>query len=43
MFPTVPVSVAVEIGRAALLKSDVRIQVYDFNKTVGGWKRALTV
>jgi hypothetical protein len=43
MFPAIPVSVAVEIGRAALLKSDVSIQVYDFNKTVGGWKQVLTV
>lgn len=43
LFPAIPVSVAVEIGRTALPKSDVRIEVYDFNRAVGGWQRALTL
>jgi hypothetical protein len=43
LFPAVPVSVAVEIGRMVLPKSDVRIEVYDFHSAVGGWRRALTL
>ncbi len=43
LFSAIPVSVAIEIGRMVLPKSDVRIEVYDFNNAVPGWRRALTL
>lgn len=41
LFPAVPVSIAVEIGRMVLPKSDVPIVVYDFNRDTSGWTRAV--
>lgn len=35
LFPAVPVSAAIQMGRCLLPKADLRIQVYDFNRDVG--------
>ena len=43
VFPAVPSSVAVEIGRSLLPKSDPQLVVYDFNKGCGGFQRAIAV
>lgn len=43
LFPTVPNSVAVEIGRGLLPKADPPIHVYDLNRTAGGFQFTLTV
>lgn len=43
LFPAVPVSIAIQIGRMVLTKSDARLTVYDFNKKRGGWIPALTI
>lgn len=41
MFPAVPVSVAVQMGRSLLPKADARIQVYDFNENE--WRPAICI
>jgi hypothetical protein len=43
VFPTVPVSVAIEIGRARLPKVDLPMIIYDYNKKRGGFVRALHI
>lgn len=43
LFPAVPNSVAIEIGRTQLPKSDPPISVYDHDKEQGGFTRALTL
>lgn len=43
LFPAVPNSVAIEIGRTQLPKSDPPISVYDHNKEKGGFIHALTL
>jgi len=41
LFPAVPVSIALQIGRMSLPKSDASMAVYDFNRQCGGWMKAL--
>ncbi|OQY50798.1 MAG: hypothetical protein DRR08_24810 [Candidatus Parabeggiatoa sp. nov. 2] len=43
LFPAIPVSIAVECGRVLLPKSDPRFIIYDHNKTLEGFKYALTI
>ncbi len=43
LFPAVPNSVAVEIGRSLLPKSDPCLVIYDYNKTKGGFIRTIVV
>lgn len=43
IFPAIPNSVAIELGRCLLPKSDPKIHVYDNNKKTNGFKRCLTV
>lgn len=43
IFPALPNSLAVELGRALLPKSDPRMEIYDFNRRGGGWSHALTL
>lgn len=43
IFPAVPASIAVEIGRCLLPKTDPKIHVYDHNKKTKGFKKALTI
>lgn len=43
LFPAVPVSVAVQMGRSLLPKADARIQVYDFNRDKNGWLRTISM
>jgi SMODS-associated and fused to various effectors sensor domain len=43
IFPAVPVSVAVEIGRVWSPKADVPLVVYDQNRKAGGFTPALTI
>jgi len=43
VFPAVPVSIALHIGRMVLPKSDAPLVVYDFNNKRGGWVQALTI
>ena len=43
VFPALPNSLAVEFGRLLLPKTDPCMEVYDFNRNMGGWSRALTL
>lgn len=43
LFPAVPCSVAVEIGRSLLPKSDPHLVVYDHDKGRGGFVRAVVI
>jgi hypothetical protein len=43
LFPAIPVSIAVECGCVLLPKSDPKLIIYDNNKTLGGFKYALTI
>lgn len=43
LFPAIPVSVAVEIGRSLLPKADPHIVVYDADKEHGGFQPTLTL
>lgn len=43
VFPALPVSAAVELGRVRMPKADLPLVVYDQNRTVGGFIRALEV
>ena len=43
LFPAVPVSVAVQLGRVLLPKADPVIRVYDYRRDDGGFRYALTV
>lgn len=39
VFPAVPVSIAVEIGRVWMPKADLRLCIYDQNRKIGGFKK----
>lgn len=41
LFPAVPVSIAVEVGRVRMPKADLPIRVYDQNRDMGGFIHAL--
>ncbi|RKZ52843.1 MAG: hypothetical protein DRR16_02455 [Candidatus Parabeggiatoa sp. nov. 3] len=43
LFPAIPISIAVECGCVLLPKSDPKLIIYDNNKTLGGFKYALTI
>ena len=43
LFPAVPNSVAVQIGRLLLPKADPPLHIYDYNRRLGGFTFALTV
>lgn len=43
VFPAVPNSVAVEIGRTTLPKSDPRLEIWDHQIDKGGWVHAITL
>ena len=43
VFPAVPVSVAIEIGRARLPKVDLPMVIYDYNKKRDGFVKALDI
>ncbi len=43
VFPAVPVSVAIEIGRDRLPKVDLPMIIYDYNKKRGGFVKALHI
>jgi hypothetical protein len=43
IFPAVPVSAAVEIGRTWMPKADLPLEIYDENRTEGGFKKALRI
>ena len=43
VFPAVPVSAAVEIGRVWMPKADLPLMVYDQNRSLGGFVKALEI
>lgn len=43
LFPAMPVAVAVEIGRVWMPKADLPIQIYDQNRSVGGFFHVFTI
>lgn len=43
VFPAVPVSVAVEIGRVWMPKSDLPLKIYDQNSKLGGFVEAFSI
>lgn len=43
VFPALPNSLAVEFGRVLLPKIDPHLEVYDFNRNLGGWHHAVTL
>jgi len=43
VFPAVPVSVAVEIGRVWMPKADLPLYIYDQNRKLGGFTKALAL
>jgi hypothetical protein len=43
LFPAVPVSVAVEIGRVWMPKADLPIRLYEQNRNIGGFAPVLTL
>ena len=43
LFPAVPVSVAVEIGRVWMPKADLPLRIYDQNRKIGGFSAAFNI
>ena len=43
VFPAMPVALAVEFGRILMPKADLSLQIYDENKKLGGFVRALEI
>lgn len=43
ILPAMPVSAAVEVGRAWMPKADLPLEVWDENQTLGGFRRALRI
>ena len=43
IFPAVPVSVAIEIGRVWMPKADLPLRIYDENKKVGGFRHVFDI
>ena len=41
VFPAVPVSIAVEVGRVWMPKVDLPLCIYDQNRKLGGFTKAL--
>lgn len=43
VFPALPVSAAVEVGRVWMPKADLPMRIYDQNRTVGGFIETITI
>ena len=43
IFTAVPVSIAIEIGRAYMPKADMTLSLYDENKSLGGFVKAFNI
>lgn len=43
VFPAMPVALAVELGRILMPKADLPLEIYDENKKLGGFVRALEI
>jgi hypothetical protein len=43
IFPAVPVSVALEMGRVRMPKADLKLAIYDQNRSVGGFVKAIEI
>jgi hypothetical protein len=43
IFPAVPVSLAVELGRVRMPKADTPWQIYDQSNALGGFVQALSI
>lgn len=43
IFPAVPVSIAIEIGRVWMPKADLPLNIYDENRSLGGFLKTLTI
>jgi hypothetical protein len=43
VFPAVPNSAAVEVGRVLMPKADLQLRIYDQNRSVGGFVSTLTI
>jgi hypothetical protein len=43
IFPAIPVSIAIEIGRVWMPKADLRLRIYDENKTHGGFRHVFDI
>lgn len=43
VFPALPVSAAVEVGRVWMPKADLPLQVFDQNRHIGGFVSALRI
>jgi hypothetical protein len=43
LFPAVPVSIALDMGRVIMPKADLSLRIYDENKALGGFVRALDI
>jgi len=43
LFPAIPVSAAIEIGRVWMPKADLQLFIYDQNRTTGGFSPALSI
>jgi hypothetical protein len=43
VFPAVPVSVALEMGRVRMPKADLKMIIYDQNRTLGGFVQAIAI
>ena len=43
VFPVMPVAVAVDFGRVIMPKADLKMELYDENRRLGGFERALAL
>jgi hypothetical protein len=43
VFPAVPVSTAIEVGRTLMPKADLPLVIWDQNRLAGGFVRALRI
>ena len=43
VFPAMPVSLAVDFGRIINVKADLRMAIYDENKSLGGFRKAMVI
>jgi hypothetical protein len=43
VFPVMPVALAVDFGRVIMPKADLKMEIYDENRSLGGFERALTM
>jgi hypothetical protein len=43
VFPAMPVALAVDFGRVIMPKADLKMEIYDENRNLGGFERALSL